>query len=1202
MKIQDLFHKQIDRDIKGVIKIGQEDDENVKQELEEYVVTRELRVHIDKFFTAYKKGLDGHTDKMGVWISGFFGSGKSHFLKVLSYILENKEVDGIKAMEYFRDKIDDSILLGDIKRASDIDSDVILFNIDSKADSDSKSNKEAIVKVFNKVFNDHLGYCGSIPWLAELEKKMDREGIYEAFKNKYCEANGETWQSARNDFFFIEDEFVECYSSVSDMSENAVRKWYNKAEEYYTISIEKFANSVKEHIESKAKNHRVIFLVDEIGQYIGDSKSLMLNLQTVAENLGTMCGGKAWIIVTSQQNIDSVVKVKSLSFSKIQGRFDTRLNMSSANVDEVIKIRLLRKKESNGAIDTLKRKYQDNESIVKNLLIFSSKTPDMKKFKSADEYADVYPYVPYQFVLLQSVFNSIRTHGASGKHLAEGERSLLSAFQESAIRYKDCNLDFIMPFYAFYQTIESFLDHDINIVMQRAIDNDTLDDFDVNVLKLLFLIKYLGEKMPPNLENISTLMVNNLKVDKIDLTNQVKESLEKLYKQALIQKNGDSYVFLTNAEQDINSDIQNMTVDYSEVVKSISAVIFDKILKADNKYCYNKEHIFTYNHKFDNDFYSSQKGELTLQIVSPAFNGPEDDENMLKMLSLQESSVIFKLPEVMSYFGEMEIAMQIETYLRRNISKTKIPEVERIKIAKSEEITTRKERAADYLVSSLEKAKIYAYGRKIEIKEKSPLSRIDDAFKILVENKYNKIDNLKPFVPSNGSKVRYGEILRAKELPVEDDEIFNGEAYNEVFSHIENMHKMTHPLTMKSITNKYGREPYHWRSEDLKGLMLRMVSNQAISLTYASEFIDKKDVDKIVDLISKDSNLDSIKIKIKIKPGRELLKKAKEIIKKAFNNAYISPNESQLKDDIVMILKREQRDEVVNGKELNIESYLRQYKTGAKYSYPGKQILLDGKEVIEKILNKKEEIHFFNAIKEAENDLLDYAEEVEHVKEFFNNKRKIFDEALVQIDNFKQSETYVADTEAISTIKEMEEIVARQKPYSEIYRLPELRMKFISIFVELLEKKSELVKGVVESNRESVLNYLENSSLSEKGKNDIKGEIENKFIKLLDELKSSKLFKDVIFKNDEASVAKELLIKRIDKKVAEEIPVTKELISSHNPDVNIKTKKKNININLTNYSKAFKNIESKRDLDDVVSKFRELLEKELKENAVIRFY
>ena len=92
MIIKNMFSKPIDRDIKGVIKVGQDDNANIKQELEEYVVTRELQKHFADFFSSYKKGINGNTDKMGVWISGFFGSGKSHFLKILSYILANKDV------------------------------------------------------------------------------------------------------------------------------------------------------------------------------------------------------------------------------------------------------------------------------------------------------------------------------------------------------------------------------------------------------------------------------------------------------------------------------------------------------------------------------------------------------------------------------------------------------------------------------------------------------------------------------------------------------------------------------------------------------------------------------------------------------------------------------------------------------------------------------------------------------------------------------------------------------------------------------------------------------------------------------------------------------------------------------------------------------------------------------------------------------
>ena len=159
MIIKNMFSKPIDRDIKGVIKVGQDDDANIKQELEEYVVTRELQKHFSDFFASYKRGIIGNTDKMGVWISGFFGSGKSHFLKILSYLLQNKQVGDKHAIDYFIEdqKITNQMVLADMQLAANTPSDVILFNIDSKSDSNGKENKDAIVNVFLKVFNEMQG-------------------------------------------------------------------------------------------------------------------------------------------------------------------------------------------------------------------------------------------------------------------------------------------------------------------------------------------------------------------------------------------------------------------------------------------------------------------------------------------------------------------------------------------------------------------------------------------------------------------------------------------------------------------------------------------------------------------------------------------------------------------------------------------------------------------------------------------------------------------------------------------------------------------------------------------------------------------------------------------------------------------------------------------------------------------------------------
>ncbi len=189
-EIGELFAKDIHRNINGVIKVGQLSEEAVRQELEEYVITRELDRYLRQFYEAYEASLDTPTDKIGVWISGFFGSGKSHFLKILSYLLADKRAGGRSALEIFEEKIPDKMLHAAMVRSAHAPSDIIPFNIDSKADATSKADKEAIVKVLMKVFNDHLGYFGSDLAIADFERTLDKRGRYEAFKAAFERRHG----------------------------------------------------------------------------------------------------------------------------------------------------------------------------------------------------------------------------------------------------------------------------------------------------------------------------------------------------------------------------------------------------------------------------------------------------------------------------------------------------------------------------------------------------------------------------------------------------------------------------------------------------------------------------------------------------------------------------------------------------------------------------------------------------------------------------------------------------------------------------------------------------------------------------------------------------------------------------------------------------------------------------------------------------
>ena len=193
MELNRIFLNPVSRPIEGVIKA--DDESSLYAELSEYVLTDEVAKRLEHFLDAYN---DYHGAN-GVWVSGFFGSGKSHLLKMLALLLENRVVDGSSALEIFLPKIskDDELLRAALKRAVAIPSRSILFNIDQKADIISKTQVDALLSVFVKVFNEMCGYFGKQGYIAQFERDLDSRDQFEAFKETYLRIASKPWERGR---------------------------------------------------------------------------------------------------------------------------------------------------------------------------------------------------------------------------------------------------------------------------------------------------------------------------------------------------------------------------------------------------------------------------------------------------------------------------------------------------------------------------------------------------------------------------------------------------------------------------------------------------------------------------------------------------------------------------------------------------------------------------------------------------------------------------------------------------------------------------------------------------------------------------------------------------------------------------------------------------------------------------------------------
>lgn len=1199
MKIKDMFVREIDRDIKGVIKVGQGDEENIKQELEEYVVTKELQKHFADFFSSYKKGINGYTDKMGVWISGFFGSGKSHFLKILSYLLDNKEVQGKRALDYFIEdnKIVDSMVLADMKLAASIPTDVILFNIDSKSEMTGKQSKDAIVSVFLKVFNEMQGFCGSIPFLADLERQLVEVDRYEEYKNLFQENFGKPWEESRHKFDFIQDSIVEVLAEMGFMSEAAARNWCEKSSEPYSISIESFARLVKEYIDRKGNNHHIVFLVDEIGQYIGDDSKLMLNLQTVTEDLGTACNGKVWIVVTSQQDIDSITKTKGNDFSKIQGRFDTRLSLSSANVDEVIKKRILDKNTT--AEQTLRLLYEQKATIIKNLIVFNDGI-EKKLYVDDRDFAAVYPFVPYQFNLLGSVLTSIRTHGASGKHLAEGERSMIALFKESAVKLMNRPAGILIPFNMFYDALHQFLDHSHKGVISRAMDNDYInpdkkdDCFAVNVLKTLFMVKYVKE-IKANIDNITSLMIADIDTDRMELKKQVEEALKILANQTLIQKNGDIYVFLTNEEQEINREIDSQNVEMAEVISKVSELIYDRIFKGD-KYRYpafNGRYNFAYNRFVDDRPYkSNQSHDIGVRVLTPS-SDYSTDETTLRMISGQGREILVVLPNDSAFLDEIRNALKIEKYLRLNTSST-LTKFDQIKEAKRVEMRERNENAELFLIESLKNADIYVNGDKAQIASKDVTSRINDALGRLVSIVYHKL----PYIDTPMGEANIRALFKNENqitLSLEGTTEPNVHALNDVLSFISTNSSMHTKTSMKSLMDRFMKAPYGFVEDDVEWLVAKLFKNGDISFTVngTSVTLLNKSHEEIINFVTKREFVEKLLTERRERASDSQKKAVREVMKELFGTSSVNDD-----DDAMMQSFQKYSRDILN--ELDKFEIMYQAK-----SFPGQKVVAFGKNLLRGILQIQSPTEFFKKLHADRDDYLDFAEDYEPVKLFFDGEqKKVFEKALNLMKIYEESKTFIVEERVEQVVNEIKAILKKESPYSEIPKLPALLDQFTELYAQLLQDMEAPVIAAIEDARKRVFDVLDTKGY--------KDQFSSRFHQLFHEItEKARTCNNVATMQNikvEADALKVRLLNELSRKdeqiARDKVKEESEKYNQINnvnpepmPQPKIK-KRKNISIKSVNLAASWQ-IETPQDVDKYIAALKERILKELDADTII---
>lgn len=845
MQLEALFAKPVDRPIEGVIKA--DDDVALYVELDEYVITNEVAKRLDLFLDAYLN----YQGANGVWVSGFFGSGKSHLLKMLALLLENKAIEDITPLEVFLEKAplnEGGMFANDLKRAVNIPSESILFNIDQKADVISKSELDALVAVFVKVFDEHCGYYGKQAYIAQFERDLDVDGQLEDFRQIFLNISGMDWDKGRARAKRMADKIDEAYSEVSKQTVTGILDKYRQD---YSLSIEDFADQIKAYIDSRESGFRLNFFVDEVGQYIADNVKLMTNLQTVAESLATKCNGQAWIIVTAQEDMSSVVgetsKQHSNDFTKIQARFKNRMKLTSQDVAEVIQLRLLEKREE--YIESLSDLYHTQENNFKTLFDFADGSSTYRNFKDREHFIQCYPFVPYQFSLFQAAIQNLSTHSAfEGKHSSVGERSMLGVFQQVVVTIKGHQLGELATFDLMFEGIRTALKTGIQQSILKAEQN--LDNrFAISLLKVLFLVKYVKE-FKPTVRNLCVLMHDSFERDIPSLKLQVEEALNLLEKETYIQRNGDIFEYLTDEEQDVEQEIKQTEVDSATVRAELEKLVYDGVLKNRKIRWDQNNQDYSFTKRLDDNL-SGREHELMINVITP-FHDYNDEYEKHKSDTAFNHELRVVMPDNERLMRDLVLYKQTEKYVAHETRATQQDSIKRILTEKGIQNTERSNQLKVLTAKLISTARFFVAGQELELTGEDAQLKMIKGFGELIKHTY---PNLKMLRDIDYKEAQIPEILSQAGQGLFADETQLPEPQLEMLSFIQSNSRGGIRTTVKSLLDKFETKPYGWSFPAVLCTLAHLCGRAKVEIRESTNLLDDSQLARALKNTASHSNL-----------------------------------------------------------------------------------------------------------------------------------------------------------------------------------------------------------------------------------------------------------------------------------------------------------------------------------------------------------
>ena len=805
--ISEILTLDLNEDIKNVIDLEDRSENEIQQEIESYIVTEGLSKHLSNFCNQYTSNIK----ETGVWISGFYGSGKSYFGKMLGYLIDNPMINGTSARDRFIPRIrgvkNESFLENDIRSLDAINTRVIFLDV-AKQNTDN-----GLAYTLFSNFLKNLGFRSDLYGYMEYELFID--GKYEFLEEKSQELFSKSWDELKKSNREVARAMRQIYSAL-DYSEDD----YKDTQKIYSDAIDNFdASKLKNELEkylSKVTNETLVFIFDEASEAISQKKFSLLDLEGISESFSnTSLGSKVWTIAIAQEKLDDVINNSNVSKSnliKVTDRFKTKLHLEATEVDVIIKSRLLKKKDE--YFNSLVEYHKKNNGLISDVTNLKSSFPT--KTTDANEFATYYPFHKYQFNLLQKFLFSSNALAAT-QIAARG--MIITTFDVLRKQLKDKELFDFTTIHEICTQAQTQPPSSLGVKYEDA--KKILENVGLSVdgIKLLKTIHFLTESELafPNIENITKGYICDL-TTYYDFKSDIQKALDVLVEQKQLLLTNSNYKITTDEESKLLEEMNDFDVELfikkRDMVNYLKKTgIFNQISTINDDSQPYKFNIITDQ---EDEISSSSNKQLGLTVYS-LFNINGSREDFIENLKLQtqyDKDNITLVPNIDSFQEIDKLISDIKKY--SHMEEKYATESDNTIKAVIREFSTIKEEAEKALVSKLSDAYlngslIYMYD-EILLNSDSFKGSVNETQRKLIKNIYTKrlnsslSDSLAPKILTENSNDKLNRYFSSSDFAFFDK---NGNFVGDSLKVVEEIgSKLTRLIDGKSLEQDLSMAPW----------------------------------------------------------------------------------------------------------------------------------------------------------------------------------------------------------------------------------------------------------------------------------------------------------------------------------------------------------------------------------------------------------